>query len=196
MATPDTDISRGRIVHRANSLNSIWVSASDVRPTFKTRLSDEYGAISTGGFTTAGSRLCAKFSRSCTNCRALRMSVPVSKIITTDDSPSTDFDRRVFRNGRPLSEFSNGTVTRESTSSVDSPGASVCTSTNGGANSGNTSSGAFFVALMPTNNSATAAATTSTRMFSAQVTMAFSMGFYFPVMNSVPKSSAEPSVTT
>ncbi len=45
----------------------------------------------------------------------------------------------------------------------------------GGANSGKTSRGAFFVALTPTNKSATAAATTSTRMFSAQETMEFSM---------------------
>ena len=44
--------------------------------------------------------------------------------------------------GMPLSAFSSGMVTRLSTSSVDRPGASVWISTSGGANSGNTSSGA------------------------------------------------------
>ena len=166
---------RVRIVQRDSSLSSLCDSVFDVSPTFSTRLKDEYGDISTGGFTTAGSRFWARFSRSCTSCRALRISVPVSKIITTEDKPSTDLDRSVFRNGRPLSAFSSGTVTSASTSSVESPGASVCTSTSGGANSGNTSSGAFFVALIPTSSSASAAATTSTRIFSAQVTMEFNM---------------------
>ena len=41
----------------------------------------------------------------------------------------------------PLSAFSSGTLTRLSTSSVDSPAHSVWISTSGGANSGKTSSG-------------------------------------------------------
>ena len=41
----------------------------------------------------------------------------------------------------PFSAASSGTVTRDSTSLVERPGASVCTSTSGGANSGKTSSG-------------------------------------------------------
>ena len=43
--------------------------------------------------------------------------------------------------GMPLTALSIGMVTRFSTDSLDIPGASVCTSTSGGANSGNTSSG-------------------------------------------------------
>jgi hypothetical protein len=101
----------GRIVQRAISLSSIWSSVSERRPTFKTRLNEEYGAISTGGFTTAGRRFCARLRRSCTSCRALRMSVPVLKIITTEERPRTDLERIVLRKGRPLSEFSSGTVT-------------------------------------------------------------------------------------
>ena len=42
---------------------------------------------------------------------------------TTDDRPNTDFERMVWSHGVPLSAFSSGTVTRLSTSSVESPGA-------------------------------------------------------------------------
>ena len=45
-----------------------------------------------------------------------------SKISTTDDRPSTDFERIVFTQETPLSAFSSGTVTRLSTSSVERPG--------------------------------------------------------------------------
>ncbi len=41
LATPDTDMRRGRIVQRAISLSSIWSSVSERRPTFKTRLNEE-----------------------------------------------------------------------------------------------------------------------------------------------------------
>ena len=89
-----------------------------------------------------GSRDASTESRSCTTCRGAIRSVPSLRIRTTDDSPSTDFDRIVFSPVVPFSAFSSGTLTRLSTSSVDSPGASVWTSTSGGANSGKTSSGA------------------------------------------------------
>ena len=45
--------------------------------------------------------------------------------MTTDDRPSTDFERSVFSPGTPFMAFSSGTVTRLSTSPVDRPGASV-----------------------------------------------------------------------
>ena len=72
------------------------------------------------------------------------------RIRTTDDSPSTDFDRIVFRPIVPFSAFSSGTLTRLSTSSVDSPGASVWISTRGGANSGKTSRAARWAVRTPT----------------------------------------------
>ena len=58
------------------SVPSARASWSD-RPIFIARLSDEYGAMSTGGLTTVGRRVCASASRSCTSCRARTTSVPV-----------------------------------------------------------------------------------------------------------------------
>ena len=170
LATPCTDMSRGRMVHRASSLRSCCESVLEVRPIFITRLSDECGDSSTGGCVTAGSRLCTWASRSCAICRARMRSVPSSKISTTDESPSTDLERTVFSHGNPLSAFSSGTVTSASTSSVESPGASVCTSASGGANSGKTSSGAFCTDRQPNTMSATAPASTSTRKRSEAAT--------------------------
>ncbi len=149
LATPGTAISLGRMVHLASSERSICVSVFDVTPIFITRLRLDSGERITGGLTTAGSREAAIDSRSATSWRATIRSVPSLKIRTTDDSPSTDFDRSVFNPVVPLSEFSSGTLTRLSTSSVDSPGASVWISTSGGANSGKTSSGAFCAARTP-----------------------------------------------
>ncbi len=62
--------------------------------------------------------------------------MPVGKSITIEDSPSTDFDRIAVMPGVPASELSSGVVTSASTSSLESPGASVWISTRGGANSG------------------------------------------------------------
>ncbi len=143
LATPGTAISLGRMVHLASSERSICESFGDVTPIFITRLRLDNGERITGGLTTAGKRLEAIESRSATSCRATIRSVPSLKIRTTDDRPSTDFDRRIFKPVVPLSEFSSGTLTKASTSSVERPGASVWISTSGGANSGKTSSGAF-----------------------------------------------------
>ena len=82
---------------------------------------------------------------------------------TTDESPSTDFERIVLSQGAPLSAFSMGTVMKLSTSSVERPGASVWISTSGGANSGNTSKAARCVVLTPTKVSNNASTTTTTR---------------------------------
>ena len=137
------------MVHLASSERSIWLSVREVTPIFITRLRLDSGERITGGLTTAGKRLAATDSRSATSCRATIRSDPSLKIKTTDESPSTDFDRRVFSPVVPLSEFSSGTLTSASTSSVDSPGASVWISTSGGANSGKTSSGAFCAVRTP-----------------------------------------------
>ena len=149
LATPGMAISRGRIVHLASVLNSTCVRLSDVMPIFMIRLRDDRGDSMTGGRATVGSCAAARDRRSCTICRAVITSVAGSRIRTTDERPRTDFERIVSRPGTPLSAASSGTVTRASTSFVESPGASVCTSTSGGANSGNTSSGVVRSVLAP-----------------------------------------------
>ena len=53
--------------------------------------------------------------------------------------PSTEFERSPAAPGIPASAASIGRVTSDSTSSVESPGASVWISTRGGANSGKAS---------------------------------------------------------
>ena len=93
-------ISRGRIVHLASVLNSTWVNVSEVMPIFMTRLSDDSGDSMTGGRATPGSCAAARDRRSCTICRAVITSVAGSRISTTDDKPSTDFERILSRPGR------------------------------------------------------------------------------------------------
>ena len=122
--------------------------------------------------------------------------MPSSKIITTDERPSTDFDRSVRRSGTPFIAFSSGTVTRLSTSPVDRPGASVWISTSGGANSGKTSSGVFCAARDPATISTMASATTTSRSRSARSISHRILAVYFPAPNSTPNNSAAPSVTT
>ena len=151
------------MVHFASVVSSICDSCFEVIPIFKTRLSDESGERMTGGCAAAGSAAAVRSRRSCTSCRAPISSVPSSKMSTTDDRPSTDLDRRVLRPGTPFIAVSSGTVTRLSTSPVDSPGASVWISTSGGANSGKTSSGVSSAARVPAIISTTARATTTKR---------------------------------
>src|SRR6516225_5619819 len=64
-----------------------------------------------------------------------------------------------------------GKVTSCSTSAADRPGHSVCTTTWGGANSGNTSSRALAVANMPTPINIAANTTTTMRLWIDQWTM-------------------------
>ncbi len=165
-------------------------------PIFITRLSDDSGDRMTGGRAAAGSVGATRARRSCTSWRAGIRSVPVSKISTTDDSPSTDFDRSTVRPGTPFMAASSGTLMSASTSELDSPGASVWISTSGGANSGKTSNGASLVLRTPTTSRITASATTGSRSRSDVPIRARIMGRYFPTPNSVPKSSAAPVVTT
>ncbi len=64
--------------------------------------------------------------------------------------------------GTPVSALSIGTLTSDSTSSADSPGASVWTSISGGANSGKTSNGTERTARAPTATNTTVSTTTTT----------------------------------
>ena len=54
-ATPGTAISRGRTVHRASVVRSICESDDDDMPIFMTRLSEDSGDMMTGGCAAAGS---------------------------------------------------------------------------------------------------------------------------------------------
>src|SRR5258707_13963404 len=65
------------------------------------------------------------------------------------DNPSLELERIAATFSAPASRPSSGRVTSASTWAASSPGASVCTSTCGGAKSGNTSSCAFRSALAP-----------------------------------------------
>ena len=91
-----TAISRGRTVHFVSVVSSICDSVSDVRPIFITRLSDDSGGMTTGGVRRGRQRRRPRGRRAPARvCRASRTFVPSSKIITTDDRPSTDFERSV-----------------------------------------------------------------------------------------------------
>src|SRR4051812_27084968 len=101
-ATPGIDMSFGRVVHLASVVRSICEAVFDDTPIFITRLVEDsgdrmIGPSDAGGLATAGSRVASVASRSCTSWRAFMRSVPSWKMRTTDDSPSTDFDRSVFR---------------------------------------------------------------------------------------------------
>src|SRR5262249_164084 len=141
LATPGTDIRRGRAVHRISVVISVWLRTFDQTPIFMTRLVDDSGERITGVFANAGSWPASVSKRSCTSCLAAISSLRSSKIKTTEDKPSTDLDRNVFSPLTPFRACSIGEVRRLSTSGVDNPGASVWISTNSGENSGNTSSG-------------------------------------------------------
>ncbi len=150
-------MSRGLIVQRASSDNSVSSMVSEERPIIMNRLVDDTGCRIVGGVATLGS-LYSSVSRSCTICRALMMSVPRLKISVIVDRPVTERDRVDWSHGTPFRRSSRPRVMRFSTSSADSPTASVCTSTVGGANSGNTSIGIRPTSRMPTTRMATAAA--------------------------------------
>ena len=107
-----------------------------------TRLVEERGCSMKGGAAQLGSVGATVARRSCTNWRAAMRSVPGSKIIRIDESWGTDFERMTSMPSTPASACSSGMVMSCSTSSVLSPRQAVWISTRGGANSGNTSTGA------------------------------------------------------
>ncbi len=117
-----------------------------------------------------------------------------SRIRTTDERPSTDFDRIVLTPGTPASALSIGTLTSDSTSGVDSPGASVWISTSGGANSGNTSSGIVSRAARGRDGADGGEGEHDHRV--SQRDRDQPAHGYLPAPNSVPNSSAAPAVTT
>ena len=90
-------------------------------------------------------------------------SVPSSKISTTDDRPSTDFERIVLSHEDAVQRVLERHGDQALDLLVDSPGASVWISTSGGANSGKTSSGASRAAQTPDHEQHGDAATTTRR---------------------------------
>ncbi len=138
--TPGTLSRRCRTFQRASTERSMRESSFDDRPISMRRPVVAVGWITNGGFDTWGSAG-TMVSRSCTTCRARTGSVPGSKIISIADTPGAESERSLASQGIPLkNSFSIGLVIRFSTSSGDSPSASVCTSTRTGPKSGRTSS--------------------------------------------------------
>ena len=101
------------------------MSVADHIPIFMMRLVEESGESSTGARATVGRLGVLRVMRSCTKARAWRRSVPIGNKIRIEESPSTDFERIAVRPGVPASAASRGVVTSASTSSLESPGASV-----------------------------------------------------------------------
>ena len=144
----------------------------ELSPMIMNRLSDESGWSITGVLATFGSAW-AWVSRSATTWRALRTSVPGSKIIRIDERPAIDSDRISSRNATPCSRSaSSGTVTSSSTSSAERPRASVWTSTEVGVNWGNTSTRALESWVAPTISRTPARPIANSRKRTLVLTMA------------------------
>src|SRR5713101_5783741 len=109
----------------------------------------------------AGSSFSAERTRSSTIWRASQMSVPSLKIAVTAESPERDTDRSSIRFGMPFSAISIGNVTDRSTSTGDSPGASVSAATWIVETSGTASIGSARTAKTPPASRATNRAMTS-----------------------------------
>src|SRR5947207_12449707 len=92
------------------------------------------------------------------------------------DSPWLEVERMAAMLSAPASRPSSGRVTSASTWVASSPGPSVCTSTCGGAKSGNTSSRAFRSALTPNSAISSESAVTIFGCAIEPRTLAASMG--------------------
>ncbi len=148
---------------RASTDISMSDRSSDDRPTIISRFEDERGWSMTGGRETFG-RAWACVNRSLTIWRARIGSVPGSKVRTIDDRLWIDSDWIESSQATPLSRSaSSGTVMSCSTSSAESPRASVWTSTYGGENSGTVSTGALGSRAMPRTRAPAAMPSTRSR---------------------------------
>ena len=134
-------------------------------PIFITRLVEDSGCRISGSPAERGSSAMASLMRSCTRWRAVIRSVPGLKSITTCDRPTTEEERITSMPGMPRSASSIGIVISSSISELVMPRPSVCTSTLGGANSGNTSTGMRRSSSVPKAMSAVASASTRNRYF-------------------------------
>ena len=90
-----------------------------------TRLVDDRGCSMIGMPADFGKSERAACRRSCTTCRACRMSVPSLNQSRMADSPFTDLERSTSSPGVPLSDCSIGMVINSSTSAEVMPMPSV-----------------------------------------------------------------------
>ncbi len=186
-ATPGTPIRRGLIFQRASTDMSIRDTSLEDSPIIMTRPVDDSGCSMLGALDTFGMPPGAWTRRSCTSCRAFSTSVPGWKISSIRDSPGSDWERIWSRNATPLSRScSSGTVTSCSTSSAESPSASVWMSTSGGLNSGRTSTGALRSWVMPSSISPAATGTTRSRNLRLDPMIQCIISEHRPVQRSLP----------
>ena len=166
-------------------------------PIFSTRLSDDSGDSSTGACAVAGSdrgdtrqALLHELPRLASDRRPRRGSARPrrGRAPTSIESSSTP--------GTPASALSIGTLTNDSTSAVDRPGASVWISTSGGANSGKDVEGNVRRADRASATPSIADQQRRRRREPQRVETSQRIMRYLPTPNSVPKSSAAPRVTT
>src|SRR5437879_3687461 len=125
LATPGTRSRRHRIVQYEIIDRSVKLMVLEVSPICMRRLVADKGGSINAMPAQVGSVCCATERRSCTTCRACRMSVPDLKMRTIDDSPAIDLERMVSRPGTLLRASSSWTVTRDSTADEAIPGTSV-----------------------------------------------------------------------
>src|SRR6266542_3822888 len=166
---------------------SIRDTSLEDSPIIMTRPVDDSGCSMLGALDTFGMPPGAWTRRSCTSCRAFSTSVPGWKISSIRDSPGSDWERIWSRNATPLSRScSSGTVTSCSTSSAESPSASVWMSTSGGLNSGRTSTGALRSWVMPSSISPAATGTTRSRNLRLDPMIQCIISEHRPVQRSLP----------
>src|SRR6202521_5602918 len=185
-ATPGTASNRGRIVHCTRSRSCIGDSRSLTKPSFSRSMVEDVSGSSLGGFTPSGSLDVTCPNASATICRARYGSTFSWNTTVTTESPEMVSERTACTPLAPLIACSIGSVTRSSTCSATSPGASVCTAACGGTNSGNTSYLARASTSTPYTTSIAASAHTTSgkrrdqRMIAAikSVPAAASRGFH------------------
>src|SRR3972149_11032068 len=110
--------------------------------------------------------------------------VPHLKTIITVESPTEDDERTVSMPGVPFTALSIGKVISASTSSGESPGASVCTTTCGGANSGKTSTGICPTRYIEAPKKIAVATTIKSLLFSDHLIIA--LNIYYSLSSNPP----------
>ncbi len=163
--------------HSTRSRSSSGESFSLVKPKWTRYSIDEDSGESCGGLTPCGSEPPASASRSVTTWRCRYGSPPRSKMTRIADRPWLDVERTVRTFSVPASRPSSGRVTSASTCVASRPGVSVCTSTCGGAKSGNTSKRAPISAAAPSTAISTLSAVTMRGCASDERTIAASIIF-------------------
>src|SRR6266513_6209870 len=158
------------------SRSSMGESRSLVKPKCSRYSIEELSGDSSGGPAPAGRSAPACARRSVITWRCRYGSPPAPNTTWMADSPWLEVERMAARPSAPASRPSSGRVTSASTWVASSPGASVCTSTCGGAKSGNTSSRAFRSALTPNSAISSESAVTIFGCAIEPRTLAASMG--------------------